>query len=44
MKFIWLISKSLRRNRRRNILTAISITISIFMFCGLASIAEIPCC
>jgi putative ABC transport system permease protein len=42
VKFIWLISRSLRRNRRRNILTAISIAISIFMFCGLASIAEIP--
>jgi putative ABC transport system permease protein len=42
VKFVWLISRSLRRNRRRNILTAVSIAISIFMFCGLASIAEIP--
>ena len=42
MKFAWLILRSLRRNRRRNILTGLSIAISIFMFCGLASIAEIP--
>jgi putative ABC transport system permease protein len=42
VKFAWLILRSLRRNRRRNILTASSIAISIFMFCGLASVAEIP--
>jgi putative ABC transport system permease protein len=42
MKLSWLIVRSLRRNRRRNILTAVSIAISIFMFCGLASVAEIP--
>ena len=42
MKFAWLILRSLRRNRRRNTLTAISIAISIFMFCGLASVAAIP--
>ncbi len=42
MKFAWLILRSLRRNRRRNILTGLSIAISIFMFCGLASIAAIP--
>ena len=42
MKFAWLILRSLRRNRRRNILTGLSIAVSIFMFCGLASIAEIP--
>jgi putative ABC transport system permease protein len=42
VKFAWLILRSLRRNRRRNILTATSIAISIFMFCGLASVAAIP--
>ncbi|HYK64686.1 MAG TPA: ABC transporter permease [Patescibacteria group bacterium] len=42
VKFLWLILRSLRRNRRRNLLTAMSIAVSIFMFCGLASIAEIP--
>jgi putative ABC transport system permease protein len=42
VKLYWLILRSLRRNRRRNILTAVSIAISIFMFCGLASVAEIP--
>jgi putative ABC transport system permease protein len=42
VRFAWLILRSLRRNRRRNILTGLSIAISIFMFCGLASIAEIP--
>jgi putative ABC transport system permease protein len=42
VKVAWLILRSLRRNRRRNILTGLSIAISIFMFCGLASIAEIP--
>ncbi len=42
MKFAWLILRSLRRNRRRNILTSLSIAISIFMFCGLASVAAIP--
>jgi putative ABC transport system permease protein len=42
VKVAWLILRSLRRNRRRNVLTALSIAISIFMFCGLASIAEIP--
>jgi len=42
VKLSWLILRSLRRNRRRNILTGLSIAISIFMFCGLASIAEIP--
>ena len=42
MKFGWLILRSLRRSRRRNVLTGLSIAFSIFMFCGLASIAEIP--
>jgi putative ABC transport system permease protein len=42
MKFAWLILRSLRRSRRRNVLTGLSIAISTFMFCGLASIAEIP--
>jgi putative ABC transport system permease protein len=42
VKLCWLILRGLRRNRRRNILTAVSIAISIFMFCGLASVAEIP--
>src|SRR5258708_33276587 len=42
VKFAWLIMRSLRRNRRRNILTCLSIAISIFMFCGLSSIAAIP--
>jgi putative ABC transport system permease protein len=38
MKWFVLILKNLRRNRRRSILTVLSITISLFIFCALASV------
>lgn len=38
MKWLVLILKNLRRNRRRSILTVLSITVSLFIFCGLASV------
>jgi putative ABC transport system permease protein len=38
MKWLGLIFKNLRRNRRRSILTVLSITVSLFIFCALASV------
>jgi putative ABC transport system permease protein len=38
MKWFVLILKNLRRNRRRSILTVLSITVSLFIFCALASV------
>ena len=38
MKFVWLVLKNLRRNRRRTILTVLSIAVSLFIFSALASI------
>jgi putative ABC transport system permease protein len=38
MKFAALILKNLRRNRRRSILTVLSIAVSLFIFCALASV------
>ena len=37
MKWLGLILKNLRRNRRRSILTVLSLTVSLFIFCALAS-------
>src|SRR5712692_1965685 len=38
MKWLGLIFKNLRRNRRRSLLTVLSITVSLFIFCALASV------
>jgi putative ABC transport system permease protein len=38
MKWLTLILKNLRRNRRRSILTVLSLTVSLFIFCALASV------
>jgi len=38
MKWFVLILKNLRRNRRRSTLTVLSITVSLFIFCALASV------
>jgi putative ABC transport system permease protein len=38
MKWLGLILKNLGRNRRRSILTVLSITVSLFTFCALASV------
>jgi putative ABC transport system permease protein len=38
MKFVWLVLKNLRRNRRRSILTILSIAVSLFIFTALASV------
>jgi putative ABC transport system permease protein len=38
IKWLVLILKNLRRNRRRSILTVLSITVSLFIFCALASV------
>ena len=38
MKWFVLILKNLRRNRRRSVLTVLSITVSLFIFCALASV------
>jgi putative ABC transport system permease protein len=38
MKWFGLILKNLSRNRRRSILTVLSITVSLFIFCALASV------
>jgi len=38
MKWLGLILKNLRRNRRRSILTVLSLTVSLFIFCALASV------
>ncbi|MGA2411116.1 MAG: FtsX-like permease family protein [Candidatus Binataceae bacterium] len=38
MKFVWLVLKNLRRNRRRSILTVLSIAVSLFIFAALASV------
>src|SRR6266851_5037852 len=38
MKWLSLILKNLRRNRRRSILTVLSIAVSLFIFCALASV------
>jgi putative ABC transport system permease protein len=38
MKFVWLVFKNLTRNRRRSVLTILSIAVSLFIFCALASV------
>ncbi len=38
MKWLGLILKNLRRNRRRSLLTVLSIAVSLFIFCALASV------
>jgi putative ABC transport system permease protein len=38
MKWFVLILKNLRRSRRRSLLTVLSITVSLFIFCALASV------
>jgi putative ABC transport system permease protein len=38
MKWLGLILKNLRRNQRRSLLTVLSITVSLFIFCALASV------
>jgi putative ABC transport system permease protein len=38
MKYAGLIFRNLRRNRRRTILTVLSIAVSLFIFCALASV------
>jgi putative ABC transport system permease protein len=38
MKWLLLILKNLRRSRRRSLLTVLSITVSLFIFCALASV------
>ncbi|HKV55781.1 MAG TPA: FtsX-like permease family protein [Candidatus Binataceae bacterium] len=38
MKYVGLVFKNLRRNRRRSILTILSIAVSLFIFCALASV------
>jgi putative ABC transport system permease protein len=38
MKWLGLILKNLRRNRRRSLLTVLSLTVSLFIFCALASV------
>ena len=38
MKWLGLILKNLRRNRRRSILTVLSLTVSLFIFCALMSV------
>ena len=38
MKWFGLILKNLRRNQRRSILTVLSLTVSLFIFCALASV------
>jgi putative ABC transport system permease protein len=42
MKFLPLILKNLRRHRRRNLLTLLSIAASIFLFSALISLTDIP--
>jgi len=38
MKWLALILKNLRRNRRRSVLTVLSLTVSLFIFCSLTSV------
>jgi putative ABC transport system permease protein len=38
MKWLGLLFKNLRRNRRRSLLTVLSIAVSLFIFCALASV------
>lgn len=42
MKFLPLIFKNLRRHRRRNLLTLLSIAASIFIFSALLSLVDVP--
>jgi putative ABC transport system permease protein len=41
MKYVPLILRNLARNRRRNILTALSVAVSLFIFVALASVPDI---
>ena len=42
LKFVPLVFRSVLRNKRRNILTALSFAVSMFLFCALASLAALP--